>query len=222
MEIWIYLLAAAVGGYGLGAIPFAVLIARARGVNIFEAGSGNPGATNVKRAVGKGAGNLCFLLDVGKGSLAAGWPLLPGLTLAGGHWIGMAGLLGALVGHSYSIFIGFRGGKGVAVTIGGLLALMPLVVLIGLGVWLLLFQTTRIVSVASLGLGLSLPAAAFLLHPGRTPDLILSGLLAAVIVVRHRSNIARLIRGEEHAFRKPADPSPEKSPPESGATPPSL
>ncbi len=195
------ILAVSVAGYFFGSIPFAVIIGRAKGVDILKVGSGNPGATNVKRAVGKGAGNLCFLLDALKGAVAAGWPLL---FLAGSTnplTLGIIGLLASIAGHSFSIFIKFRGGKGVAVTVGGLLTLMPSVMLIGLFVWAAVFFTSRYVSLASIALGLSLPLSSVLLSQP-AEGIILAGLLAVLILVRHRSNIKRLLSGTENRFER--------------------
>lgn len=189
---------AALAGYLLGSISFAVLIARSRGVNIFKVGSGNPGATNVLRALGKKWGYLCFLLDAFKGVAAVlvGFGLA---TLFGGNpeYLAVVGLLFAILGHSFSLFLRFRGGKGVATTIGGLLALMPQVFLIGAILWLLVFYTTRYVSLASLVLGASLPVSAWLTHTSGL-GLVLCLALAVLIAVRHRSNIQRLINGTEN------------------------
>ncbi len=198
------LVIASVAGYLLGSLPFGVLVARAHGVDIFKVGSGNPGATNVKRSVGKKAGNLVFLLDFLKGALATVWPLLPFVTLGGpalAEYMAVAGMVGAIVGHSYSCFIGFRGGKGVATSIGGLIALCWPVALLGVAVWVVAFYSTRYVSLASILLAASLPGWSWLL--GRTP--FLNGffvLLGVFIIVRHRANIQRLLAGTESKFTK--------------------
>jgi len=119
----------------------------------------------------------------------------------GGGWgegrelCGILGLAGAILGHSFSFFLGFRGGKGVATTVGGLLVLLPLVMLIGLVVWLAVFYTTRYVSLASLLLGVSLPISALFL--ASRVGLVLCLILALLILVRHRTNIQRLLAGTE-------------------------
>ncbi|GHB92269.1 glycerol-3-phosphate 1-O-acyltransferase PlsY [Cerasicoccus arenae] len=191
-------------GYLLGAIPFAVIIARRHGVDILKAGSGNPGATNVKRVLGKTAGNACFALDVLKGFIAT---ILPRLLIADESALAFAilGLVGAILGHSFSVFIGFKGGKGVAVTMGGLLALAPLVLLCGLLIWVATFYTSRYVSLASIVFGVSLPLIALMTG---SPGLLIGFLvlLAALIVLRHRSNIQRLIAGTENRFSKKDKP----------------
>jgi acyl phosphate:glycerol-3-phosphate acyltransferase len=210
------ILIVALAGYLLGAIPFAVIIARHYGVDILKVGSGNPGATNVKRSVGKGAGNLCFVLDALKGVAAVAWPMIAFQECAsidplGATGMGIIGLCSALAGHSASVFIRFKGGKGVATTIGGMLALCPLVILIGIAVWLSLFYWKRYVSLASLSMAASLPLAAWFLDRyagaswffGCTPAIFYFTLLIAILLfVRHRSNIARLWNGKENRFEK--------------------
>lgn len=186
-------------GYLLGSIPFSVMVARAYGVSILDAGSGNPGATNVKRVVGSRAGNLVFILDVFKGVAAAGWPVLLASPSNAPFLLGVGGLTAAFIGHNFSIFLAFKGGKGVATTIGGLLALMPLVLLPALPIWLLVFYTTRYVSLASLCLGISLPLTTLLLGVP-TAQTCLAVVLAIAIVIRHRSNIVRLLKGVEPKF----------------------
>ncbi|MBP9913570.1 MAG: glycerol-3-phosphate 1-O-acyltransferase PlsY [Opitutaceae bacterium] len=219
-----FVLIAVVWGYLLGALPFGYLVARAKGVNIFEVGSRNPGATNVRRVLGSGPGNLVFALDALKGAVAASWGLLGhlggtitydlsewGLT-ASGHlgsdelaWLGVIGLVAAMVGHSFSCFTKFRGGKGVATGTGGLLMIMPVSVLIGAVVWSIAFFATRYVSLASILAAVSLPVSVWL--RGRPALLIgMAALIALFVIVRHRTNIERLINGTENRFvKKTAD-----------------
>jgi len=199
-------------GYLLGSLSFAVLVARAKGVDIFTEGSGNPGATNVKRVLGAKAGNFVFVLDFLKGTGA----VVAGLLIAGDPG-GMAGAAGAVAGHSCSVFLRFRGGKGVAVTMGALLALLPLVLIAGLLAWAAVYFSTRIVSLASVFFAISLPVAAGLLRlflapePGGSDGLVLvpsvglvwfSAAIGFLIIVRHRSNLVRLMSGKEHSFRE--------------------
>jgi glycerol-3-phosphate acyltransferase PlsY len=217
-------------GYLLGSVNFAVIIARHHDVDILKAGSGNPGATNVKRVLGRGPGTLVFALDVMKGIWGTIIPLLLinwighgglGTSLqavcSGEHstivqilkegtkpadfYLLMAGFIGTLLGHCFSIFLKFRGGKGVASTIGGLLVLLPTPILIGAILWALVFFLTRYVSLASLALGFSLPVSCWLLHRNQH-EFILAAILAAFNVWTHRSNIGRLYRGEENRFSK--------------------
>jgi len=212
------ILIAAVVGYLLGAIPFGYLVARAHGVDIFTAGSGNPGATNVKRVLGARAGNLVFALDSVKGAVAAAWPALfwvyEGDSTAGslwwrmaetsaGHFRGMCavGLIAAFIGHSFSVFTGFKGGKGVATASGGLLVLMPVPILIGAGTWLITFFASGYVSLGSIISAVAVPAAAWAIG---LPVLlkILATLLGVLVIVRHRANIRRLLSGTEHRWRR--------------------
>ena len=200
----------AVAGYLLGSVNFAVLVAKKHGVDILKEGSGNPGATNVKRVLGKGPGNLVFALDALKGLLGAGLPLLVGRCVLVGEdafLLGVAGFVGTLLGHCFSCFLGFKGGKGVASTIGGLLVLLPVPIVIGATLWALAFFATRYVSVASLALGLSLPLSCWLLPKFTSlqfgpAQLIFAGAIALFNVWTHRSNIGRLLRGEENKFTK--------------------
>lgn len=193
-------LGALLAGYFLGSISFAVIIARRHGIDILKEGSGNPGATNVKRVLGKTAGNLCFALDVLKGFIAT---LLPQLLVSDENQLALAiiGLVGAILGHSFSIFIGFKGGKGVAVTMGGLLALAPVVLIGGLLVWVATFYTSRYVSLASIAFGVSLPLLSLITQEPWLLTAFLA-LLAALIILRHRSNIQRLMAGTENRFTK--------------------
>ncbi len=192
------IISVSVVGYLLGSISFAVLVARSRGIDIFKTGSGNPGATNVKRTLGAKWGNLVFSLDALKGFLAAGWPIL----FMGSLRLGIIGLVAAILGHSFSVFLRFRGGKGVATTMGGLLAVMPHVLLVGLLVWLVCFYTTKVVALASILFALSLPLAAYAIARPDDPRFTLALLLCLLIVVRHRSNIVRLMQGKENSFKK--------------------
>jgi acyl phosphate:glycerol-3-phosphate acyltransferase len=213
------LLIALVAGYLLGSLPFGYWIARSRGVNIFEVGSRNPGATNVRRVLGSGPGNLVFGLDALKGALATVWPLVLAtwsrntressssfnfLSASGDPWaaqVAIAGLIGALLGHSFSCFTGFRGGKGVATATGGLVVLMPLAVAVGAVVWTAAFYSSRYVSLASILAALSMPISAFFFREPR----VLQGLtllIGVLVLVRHRTNIQRLLNGTENKFVK--------------------
>lgn len=194
------LAAAVIVGYLLGALPFGFLVARWHGVDIFAAGSKNPGATNVRRVVGKGAGDLVFALDFLKGLVAATWVHLWSVEPPPDPvWLVLAGIAAAVLGHSFSVFTGFRGGKGVATTLGGTVALMPAVALIAAVAWVVLFFSTRYVSVASIGLAVVLPLAAYFLH-GLDVRFAFASVAAAFVIYRHRSNIGRLLRGTENRF----------------------
>jgi len=188
-------------GYLLGAISFAVIVARSQGVNILTYGSGNPGATNVTRALGSKFGNIVFALDALKGGIAAGWPIV---VFVGelGLKLGIIGLIASILGHSFSVFLKFKGGKGVATTMGGLVVIMPSVLLIGVAVWAAIYYSTRLVAIASMLFAVSLAVSAYVLYGGGDPRFTLGSVLAVLIVVRHRSNIARMLQGKENSFKK--------------------
>jgi acyl phosphate:glycerol-3-phosphate acyltransferase len=196
---------AAAAGYLLGALPFGFIVARSKGVDIFAVGSRSPGATNVRRVLGTGPGNAVLFLDILKGAVAAGWPLLIVWGAlsdpAAPRMLGYVGLAAALVGHSFSCFTRFRGGKGVATAAGGLVVLMPLVAASAAGLWVILFFASRYVSLASILAAASLPAFALVYRQG-TIAMWVSGLIALFVVVRHRANIARLLNGTEKRFER--------------------
>ena len=181
------------GAYLAGSIPFGVLVARAKGVDLRQVGSGNIGATNVARALGKGWAIAVLIGDAAKGFV----PVWLGRRLGGpAAAVALAGL-SAIVGHMFTLFLRGRGGKGVATSLGVALALSPLAALIGFGVYLLLFAVTRLSSLGSL-LGVWTFSLFFTFHDG--PPAPLVGLAlggAALVTLRHRQNIARLLRGEE-------------------------
>ncbi|MDQ8179518.1 glycerol-3-phosphate 1-O-acyltransferase PlsY [Pelagicoccus sp. SDUM812005] len=191
-------LSAAGAGYLIGSLPFGYLVAKANGVDIFSVGSKNPGATNVKRCVGKKAGNLVFLLDAVKGFAATAWPIL--LADQTFHY-GLVGLVFAVLGHSFSLFTKFRGGKGVATMLGGVVALMYVAALVGVLVWLAVFYASRYVSLASICLAISLPITNLVIGAPATLTWV-SLALGALVVVRHKDNIVRLMRGEENKFAR--------------------
>ena len=188
-------------GYLLGSLPFGYLVARARGVDIFETGSKNPGATNVRRVCGAGPGNLVFALDALKGAVAAGWPLWlvasPEMQLR----CELVGLISALLGHSFSCFTRFRGGKGVATSAGGLLVLMHWATLIAGAVWVIAFYATRYVSLASILAAVALAISSCFL-PGSSILVGVAVAIAGFVILRHRSNIVRLLNGTENKFVK--------------------
>ncbi|MEZ7842902.1 MAG: glycerol-3-phosphate 1-O-acyltransferase PlsY [Opitutales bacterium] len=187
-------------GYLLGAISFAVIVARSQGVDILKYGSGNPGATNVTRALGSKFGNIVFACDALKGFIAAGWPLL--WMGEAGLQLGIIGLIASIIGHSFSVFLKFKGGKGVATTMGGLVAIMPIVLLIGVAAWAAIYFTIRMVAIASILFAVSLPISAYWLYGSGDPRLTLGVVLGVLIVLRHRSNISRMLQGTENSFKK--------------------
>ena len=203
-------------GYLIGSVNFAVLVSKKHGIDILKEGSGNPGATNVKRVLGKGPGNLVFALDVLKGFVGAGLPHLllridPSQTAIKDLFFVacVAGFIGTLLGHCFSCFLQFKGGKGVASTIGGLLVLLTVPILIGAAIWGVVFLLSRYVSLASIALGISLPLSCWLLPlfsklSFSQPEFVFAAAIAAFNLWTHRSNIGRLLNGTENRFVKKA------------------
>ena len=197
------LLVSSLAAYACGSIPTGVLIARRRGVAVQDAGSGNVGATNVARTAGKRAGILTLVGDVLKGVL----PVLVVRWLALGDVILAATAVAALVGHVFSVFLKFSGGKGVATGLGVILGLTPLAVgtaLVGFG---LVFAATRLVSLASIVAAALTPVLIYLFAYSCSA-LVAGSLIAGLIILRHHENIRRLIRGEEQPFRTGTSPPP--------------
>jgi len=184
-----------------GSIPYSWILARAKGVDLRRTGSGNAGATNLARACGKGWGLLGLLLDAVKGALP---PLLVRLGVFGapdGADLTMAlAMAFAVLGHVYSPWLGFRGGKGVATTLGALLVIAPATVGIGFAVFAAVLALGRIVSLASVCGALTLIPAVLILDAGRLPVAVAVVLVALFIVAKHASNLRRLFRGEEKRF----------------------
>lgn len=207
MPFWAYVVAA-LAGYLLGSVPTGFLVARARGVDIRAVGSGNIGATNVFRILGKPAGVAVLLVDVLKGLGAViGVRALPALfgttaTPAGLAQLGMVAGVAAILGHNYTCWLGFKGGKGIATSAGVLLALMPAALGVCLVVWLLVLGLSRYVSLASIAAAAVLPAAVWFTRGGW----LLTGLglaLGLLAIYKHRLNIRRLREGTEHRFGRP-------------------
>jgi glycerol-3-phosphate acyltransferase PlsY len=186
--------------YLLGAIPSSYWVGRAvYGIDLRQHGSGNLGATNVYRVLGWRAALPVMLADIGKGFLPA-W-LFPRLDGAAPWSWALAYGTAAVLGHVYSLFVRFKGGKGVATSGGVLLGLAPWAVLAGFAVWMLVVLTTRIVSLGSILAALTVPLSLLVLpSEGGRPLLWFTIALAAFVIWAHRANVARLARGEEHRF----------------------
>jgi acyl phosphate:glycerol-3-phosphate acyltransferase len=197
-------------GYLIGSVPVGYIAARLAGVDIRRQGSGNIGATNVLRVLGKRFGYPVFLIDVGKGAAA----VLLARHLAASSGVDQSALeiaatlagVCAVLGHSFPLWLKFSGGKGVATSIGVLFALVPLAGLIVCGVWIVTFEIGRYVSLASVIAVIALPisvAAMLFLHRIETPVLLYFSLcLTALVIIRHRSNLSRLIKGTEPRFTR--------------------
>jgi glycerol-3-phosphate acyltransferase PlsY len=225
MQLWLCPLMA----FLLGSIPFGLIIARAKGIDIRQHGSGNIGATNVLRVVGKKYGITCLLLDALKGfvpvaiavnliritgrpvqvplGLPEAWALvLPAAEALKGQGVQILTALAAVLGHNYSPWVGFKGGKGIATSAGVLIALMPFAVIILIAVFLAVFLTTRYVSLASLVSAAALPLLTIWgsWHHGRIQDgtwnkplFAFTVVIAVMAIWKHRSNLRRLREGTE-------------------------
>ena len=204
----------ALGAYLLGSIPFGFLVAKAKGIDIRSVGSGNIGATNAMRVLGKPAGIFVLLMDAAKGFFAAkflwcfvfifiyegksdeavqqaAWNLpIWNLPIVAGIF--------AVLGHNYTCWLKFKGGKGIATTAGVYLALAPWAVLVGLVVFILAVLLTRYVSVGSIAAAIALPVTVWIMTPQNIFLGIVSTALGALAVYKHKSNIQRLMAGTEN------------------------
>jgi acyl phosphate:glycerol-3-phosphate acyltransferase len=216
------LLITGLASYLIGSIPAGYIAGRIAGIDVRTAGSGNIGATNVTRTLGKGYGYPVFAVDFFKGlaaviisvsmwkrALPVSVPVAFEQFLHRLDWRELFGIVAAVccvLGHSFPVWLRFKGGKGVATSAGALFGLMPFVALIAVAVWLITFQLTRYVSVASMIAALAVPIAIlsmiFLGQTGGTALLYFSICLAAVVICRHRSNLSRLVRGTEPRFKR--------------------
>ncbi|MEO6787512.1 MAG: glycerol-3-phosphate 1-O-acyltransferase PlsY [Chthoniobacteraceae bacterium] len=194
-----------IGSYFLGSIPFGLLASKCKGVDIRKHGSGNIGATNVWRVCGWRYGLPVFVLDVLKGVAAVWLSRWLAVHFAGDPaWAGIVAAMSCIIGHSFSVWLGFKGGKGVATSLGVFLALMPLPSLIALLLWGIVFKISGYVSLASIVAAFALPAAAIALQftdwRYGWPVSGFASLVGLLVIVRHGSNIARLRAGTENRF----------------------
>ena len=188
------------GAYLLGSIPFGFLAAKAKGIDIRSVGSGNIGATNALRVLGKPAGIFVLVMDAFKG-FAAVWLagafaaiLSPGADL---ETVRVLAGIGAVLGHNYTCWLKFKGGKGIATTAGVYLALAPWPLLIALVVFLAVLLTFRIVSVASVSAAVALPAAVWAMAPHNVFLGTVTAALGALAIYKHKANLQRLRAGTE-------------------------
>ena len=204
------LAAVLVVSYLLGSIPFGYLAGRVAGIDIRKTGSGNIGATNVVRVLGKLYGYPVFFLDFLKGLGAVEISVLIA-TRVQPEWgspevFGILAAVSSVIGHCFPLWLKFRGGKGMATSAGALFGLMPLAMLIGLAIWILVFWLTRYVSVASVAAAVALPfviAILTRLNHSYGKGLFCSSLcIAAVVIWRHHSNLSRLVHGTEPRFTR--------------------
>jgi acyl phosphate:glycerol-3-phosphate acyltransferase len=199
-------LAAVAIGYFSGSLPWGLWLGRwFRGVDVRSMGSGNLGATNVYRALGPALGITTLVLDMLKGALPV-W-LAGALPFAaafpgGAEWCRLAVGFSAIAGHVWTVFAGFRGGKGVATTAGVVLALSPIAFLVSAGVFVATVALTRYISLGSILGAVTFAATLAVLSPGgiASPTFMFGALVALLVVARHKQNIGRLLRGEERRF----------------------
>lgn len=193
---WLFLLL----GFCLGSLPFGHWVGLARGVDLRQQGSQNTGATNAVRMLGRKWGYFVFVLDLFKGWIAVWLAIQWGST----DEVSIAAGVCAVLGHVFSPWLGFRGGKGVATSAGIFLALTPLITLILAGLWMVFFWIWRMVSVASLAVATVFPVLVFWFAPGRPILQWVSVGIAGLVWVRHRGNLIRLMKGKENKFSKKA------------------
>ncbi len=210
-------------GYLLGAIPFGLIIGLSRGIDIRQHGSGNIGSTNTVRILGKKLGYLCFLLDVLKGLLPTSLVAiylhtrLETTPMTSGDHLALLLTGGACVaGHIFPVYLKFKGGKGVATSLGMVLGIWPWFTLSGLAaflIWVIVWQTWRYVSLASIVAAITFPVILFLwilMRPDWSLDQLwllqlFAVIMATLVVIKHKSNVTRLLNGTESGGRKAKD-----------------
>jgi len=196
--------------YVCGSLPFGYWAGKLKGIDIRKHGSGNIGATNVIRVMGKKIGVPVFILDMLKGlaptMLAEWWMRRSG---AGDNVATLVAVLcgaASVLGHMFTFWLGFKGGKGVATSAGVLLGLAWMSLVVGFAVWLIVYYSSRYVAMASIGAAMAIPVAmAVIMTWQHRWNFVLLGLglvMGTLVVVRHRSNIARLLSGTENKFTK--------------------
>jgi glycerol-3-phosphate acyltransferase PlsY len=191
-----------VGAYLLGSIPTGYLVGRAKGIDIRAAGSGNIGAANVFRSVGKTAGVFALIIDGLKGYAACTWLCdwiltLPGVSTTDTEFYRILAGIAAVLGHNFTCWLKFKGGKGVATSAGVYFALAPLAAGVALGAWIIVFALSRYVSVASIAAAVALPVTIWLM-PNSLTLRIVTTVLGLLAIFKHRGNIRRLLNGTEH------------------------
>lgn len=219
MDIYVCLLTA-VSAYLLGSIPTGYLVGRARGIDVRTVGSGNIGATNAFRVLGKSAGTVVLIVDALKGWIAVA--LVPQFiygcffstpwTVENRDYLRIIAAIVVILGHNYTCWLKFKGGKGIATTAGVLIALVPLTFLIGITLWIIVCFLTRYVSVASIVAAVALPIITWIAGYGHRL-IIVTAVMSVLAIFKHRANISRLMRGTENRIGQ------HKPPPASGTMP---
>jgi len=203
VQIFAYVLTA-LAAYLIGSIPTGFLVGKARGIDIRTVGSGNIGATNVLRYFGKPAGIFVLLVDALKGWLAVVVlaklvlvTLFPAANQQAQECLKVTAGLCAILGHNYTCWLDFKGGKGIATSAGVLLALVPGALAIILGIWAIVLAFTRYVSLASMVASFALPFAVWLTQKSSTMVLV-TGAMTVLAIYKHKANIKRLLNGTEN------------------------
>jgi len=201
-------IAIAIAAYLLGSIPTGFLVAKAKGIDIRSVGSGNIGATNVFRILGKPAGIFVLVFDGLKGFAACAWlsaVIIKSLAVAPGEevYLRLVAGLAVVLGHNYTCWLKFKGGKGIATSAGVLAALVPWALIIILSIWIILFVTTRYVSLGSIAASFTLPFATLLTTKSWTLTIV-TAAMGALAIYKHKGNIQRLLSGTENriSFRR--------------------
>ncbi len=196
--------------YFLGSLPFGLWTGKiTKGIDIRDFGSGNIGASNVLRTLGIGPALVVFALDTAKGFFAVVICRQMGLS----DYLIVAGSLLSVLGHTFSVFLRFRGGKGVATSLGVIIGLSPIIAGVAFGIWLVILGLTRIISIASLAASISVPLQMYFWKSMDTPRVFfwLAAVAATAIVIRHASNMRRLLNGTEPKIgQKAARLAPEE------------
>jgi glycerol-3-phosphate acyltransferase PlsY len=201
VEIGAYIIVL-VTSYLLGSVPTGFLAGKARGIDVRKVGSGNIGATNAFRVLGKRAGTIVLLVDAFKGFAAARWtPLLAVAFFPAAQSqlqnLALVAGVAAILGHNYTCWLKFKGGKGIATSGGVVLAWAPLACVTALALWGIMFLATRFVSVASIAAALILPVAVWYWNGGIMMTMVMAAL-STLAIVKHKANIQRLIAGTEN------------------------
>lgn len=190
-----------VAAYLLGSIPSSVWIGKMfYGIDVREHGSGNAGATNTFRVLGPKAGVPVLIIDIIKGFGAVKLVLLTNMNPEGDAWVNfkIALAIAALLGHIFPLFVGFRGGKGVATLLGGAIAIAPVSAAVGVAIFIVVLASTRYVSLSSMLAGLSFPFSVLLLFESPAPSLVIfSVCVALLLIITHKKNIQRLLKKQE-------------------------
>lgn len=191
------------GAYLFGAVPFGLLVARSKGIDIRSHGSGNIGATNVFRVLGKGWGIFTFFLDALKGFIPSFvFPIIGSLEPSLRGDFGVLFGFAAILGHSFPVYLKFKGGKGVATSAGMLLGVAPLAVGVGFLCWVICLMLSRYVSLSSIVAAIAVAATVWIVDDKGPVVSVALTLLAVLVIWLHRANIKRLLSGTENRFGK--------------------